>query len=73
MEHPGLRARGRREAAAKTLSFVAYKVGVDIGKLSRYERAIGNLTPDEQQRLDGVLTKALRERAQALDAVAVGA
>ena len=69
MEHPGLRARGRREAAAKTLTEVAYKTRVDIGKLSKYERAVGNLTPAEQERLDAVLDDAVRARVQALDAV----
>lgn len=65
--HPGPRERGRREAAALSLSAAAYKTRVDIGKLSKFERAIGDLTLAEQRRLDAVLVAALRDRAQALD------
>lgn len=65
--HPGPRERGRREAAALSLSATAYKTRVDIGKLSKFERAIGDLTLDERRRLDAVLATALLDRAQALE------
>jgi hypothetical protein len=67
--HPGPLARGKRVAAAMTMSEAAFKTKVDIGKLSKFERAIGNLTPDEQRRLDDILSAAVHDRSRALEAV----
>jgi len=66
--HPGPAARVRREASGLTLGLTAYRVGVDISRLSRWERAQGNLTVEERQRLEVVLEQAVRDRRSALDA-----
>jgi hypothetical protein len=66
--HPGPAARVRREATGLTLGLAAYRISVDISRLSRWERAQGNLSLTEQQRLELVLREAIRERRTALDA-----
>jgi transcriptional regulator with XRE-family HTH domain len=66
--HPGPAARLRREASGLTLGLAAYRIEVDISRLSRWERAQGNLSLAERERLEIVLRDAVRERRSALDA-----
>ncbi len=71
MQHPGPRDRVRREAAAITLQEASFRARIEITKLSRYERGLCNLTPEQAKRFEAVLDAAVRARAAAVKAVMV--
>ncbi len=67
--HPGPQRRATRSAAGMTLSLTAYQARIDIGKLSKHERAQGDLSAAEARRLELVLRAGVRERAKAVEQV----
>ena len=67
--HPGPRLRGKREAIGLTLSEASYKARIDIGRLSKFERAVGNLTAEQDERLQRVLGDAFAAHRKELDLV----
>jgi len=69
MEHRGPSDRVRREAAAMKLQEASFRAGIEITKLSRYERGLVSLSEDEMARVDAVIDAALRERRLAIEQV----
>lgn len=67
--HPGPRLRGKREAIGLTLSEASYKARIDIGRLSKFERGVGDLTPEQDERLQRVLADAMAAHQKELDLV----
>jgi len=68
--HPGPIARGKRMAAGVTMTKVAYEIRADLGRMSRFEKGLANLTPQQMERLNVVLDQVLASKRREINALA---
>jgi hypothetical protein len=54
------------------MSEAAYSIKCDLGKLSRFENGVGDLSAEKQAALECVLIAALRERAKLIEELVGG-
>jgi len=67
-DHPGPVLRSKRLASGLTLSETSWRIKLDKGCLSRFERALGGMSAQKRRLLEDVLADAVRERLQVLQA-----